>query len=72
MTCSKWGVMTTIFEPSEAVRRLNYMNDWCVVIVGRSKYSVHRHVLCHCNKYYLQETMTRRWNTGSKAHWDRT
>lgn len=33
--CNKWGVVTTIFEPpSEAVRRLMYRKDWCVVVAG--------------------------------------
>ena len=32
--CTKWGVVTTIFKPSEAVRRFLYRQDWCVVIVG--------------------------------------
>ncbi|XP_061179250.1 uncharacterized protein LOC133187875 isoform X2 [Saccostrea echinata] len=30
----KWAVLTTIFKPSEAVRRFLYMSSWCVVIVG--------------------------------------
>ena len=32
--CENWGVLTTIFEPSEAVRRMLYLTDWCLVIVG--------------------------------------
>ena len=32
--CSKWGVVTTIFPPSESVRRFLYRDDWCVVVVG--------------------------------------
>lgn len=32
--CEKWGVLTTIFKPSEAVRRMLYLRDWCLVIVG--------------------------------------
>lgn len=33
--CTKWAVVTTIFEPpSEAVRRFLYRKDWCVVVVG--------------------------------------
>ena len=31
--CKNWAVLTTIFEPTEAVRRLMY-TDWCLVIVG--------------------------------------
>ena len=32
--CTKWGVVTTIFAPSESVRRFLYRHDWCVVVVG--------------------------------------
>ena len=33
--CTKWAVVTTIFEPpSEAVRRFLYRKEWCVVVVG--------------------------------------
>ena len=33
--CKKWGVVTTIFEPSsEAVRRFLYRKQWCLVVVG--------------------------------------
>ena len=33
--CDKWAVVTTVFEPpTEAVRRLMYRNDWCVVVAG--------------------------------------
>ncbi len=33
--CKKWAVVTTIFSPpQEAVRRLLYRKEWCVVVVG--------------------------------------
>ncbi|XP_062599233.1 uncharacterized protein LOC134260708 [Saccostrea cucullata] len=32
--CKKWAVLTTIFEPSEALRRFLYLPSWCVVVVG--------------------------------------
>lgn len=35
--CENWGVMTTIFSPSEAVRRFLYLHQWCLVIVGDLK-----------------------------------
>ena len=35
-SCSKWGVLTTIFPPSEAVRRLLY-SDWCLIVIGDKK-----------------------------------
>ena len=37
LTCARWGVVTTIFEPSEAVRRWLRMEGWCLVIVGDKK-----------------------------------
>ena len=37
LTCAQWGVVTTIFEPSEAVRRWLRMEGWCLVIVGDKK-----------------------------------
>ena len=35
--CDKWGVLTTISSPTEAVRRFFYKPDWCIVVVGDSK-----------------------------------
>ena len=32
--CTKWGVITTIFPPSEALKRFTYRTDWCLVIVA--------------------------------------
>ncbi len=32
--CSKWGVLTTINEPTEAIRRFLYRKDWCIIVVG--------------------------------------
>ena len=32
--CKKWGVVTTIFPPSESVRRFLYKDDWCIVVVA--------------------------------------
>lgn len=37
-TCSKWSVVTTIFDPSEAIQdAANMGDDWCIVIVGDRK-----------------------------------
>ena len=36
-SCERWGVMTTIFEPSEALRRWVRVEGWCLVIVGDKK-----------------------------------
>lgn len=35
--CSKWSVVTTIFEPSKPVRRQAELSDWCLVVVGDKK-----------------------------------
>jgi len=35
--CNHWSVVTTIFEPSEAVKRQAQLNNWCLVIVGDKK-----------------------------------
>jgi len=35
--CHRWGVVTTIFEPSEAIRRAVRLRNWCIVIVADEK-----------------------------------
>eukprot|EP00923_Selenidium_pygospionis_P034046 GHVN01059535.1.p1 GENE.GHVN01059535.1~~GHVN01059535.1.p1 ORF type:complete len:281 (+),score=14.89 GHVN01059535.1:139-981(+) len=35
--CEKWNVVTTIFAPTEAVRRASNVKDWCTVIVADTK-----------------------------------
>ena len=37
LNCEKWSVVTTIFPPSEAVRRQAHMAGWCLVVVGDRK-----------------------------------
>lgn len=32
--CERWAVLTSIFDPSDAVRQLASVGDWCVVVVG--------------------------------------
>ena len=32
--CKRWGVVTTIFEPSEAVRRQVRLEGWCLVVIA--------------------------------------
>jgi len=32
--CAQWGVLSTVFEPSEAVHRWVRVKGWCLVIVG--------------------------------------
>ena len=36
-SCERWGVMTTIFKPSETLRRWVRVEGWCLVIVGDRK-----------------------------------
>ena len=35
--CQRWAVLTTIFEPTEAVRRQVRLRDWCLVVVTDKK-----------------------------------
>lgn len=35
--CKNWNVVTTIFEPSEAVCRASVVKNWCTVIVADTK-----------------------------------
>jgi len=35
--CVKWGVVTTIFSPTDAVRAVANLDDWCLVIVADNK-----------------------------------
>ena len=35
--CERWAVLTTTWEPSEAVRRQVKLHNWCLVIVGDTK-----------------------------------
>ena len=37
LKCDRWSVVTTIFEPSEAVKKQALMNGWCLVVVGDQK-----------------------------------
>ena len=35
--CKRWAVVTTIFEPSEAVRRQVRLEGWCLVVIADKK-----------------------------------
>lgn len=35
--CTKWGVLTTIFEPTIAVKRVADMPSWCIVVIADTK-----------------------------------
>lgn len=37
LNCKRWSVVTTIFKPSEAVKKQALMTDWCLVVVGDLK-----------------------------------
>ena len=37
LTCTNWAVVTTINEPTEAVRKQISLPNWCVVVVGDKK-----------------------------------
>jgi len=35
--CSKWGVVTTIFDPTLAIKRMASLPSWCLVVVADTK-----------------------------------
>ncbi|CAJ1936581.1 unnamed protein product [Cylindrotheca closterium] len=35
--CTKWGVVTTIFDPTEAISRVSNLPEWCLVVVADTK-----------------------------------
>ncbi|CAJ1967234.1 unnamed protein product [Cylindrotheca closterium] len=35
--CIKWGVVTTIFDPTEAISRVSNLPEWCLVVVADTK-----------------------------------
>ena len=35
--CNKWGVVTTIFDPTDAIQRAASLPGWCLVIVADTK-----------------------------------
>eukprot|EP01047_Picozoa_sp_COSAG01_P009031 COSAG01_NODE_365_length_18082_cov_9.136518_13_plen_608_part_00 len=37
VNCTQWAVITTIFGPTELVKQLLQLPDWCVVVVGDKK-----------------------------------
>jgi hypothetical protein len=37
LKCERWGVVTTIFEPSDAVKKQAHVPGWCLVVVGDRK-----------------------------------
>ena len=37
ISCTKWNVVTTIFEPTESVKRASNVKGWCTVIVADTK-----------------------------------
>lgn len=37
LKCERWSVVTTIFEPSNAVKKQAHMAGWCLVVVGDLK-----------------------------------
>ena len=37
LSCQQWAVVTTIFVPSDSVRKVAENPNWCLVIVGDKK-----------------------------------
>ena len=67
--CTKWNVVTTVFEPSEAVRRASTVRDWCTVIVADtqtpSNYMEQLEIVTNTtNVVFLSVDEQRKWATG--------
>ena len=43
-SCTHWVVVTTIYEPSEAVRRAAHWEDWCTVVIADVTTPVDYHI----------------------------
>jgi len=62
LLCEKWSVVTTIFEPSDAVKKQALLPNWCLVVVGDKKGPLSYDIETKPNSYMflnasLQETM---------------
>jgi len=62
LLCEKWSVVTTIFEPSDAVKKQALLPDWCLVVVGDKKGPISYDIQTEANSYMflnssLQGTM---------------
>lgn len=54
LTCTKWSVVTTIFDPSPAIlRQTSLGSDWCTVVIGDKKSPPHFRVEGQ-NVFYLE------------------
>jgi hypothetical protein len=58
INCTKWNVVTTIYGPTEAVRRASNVRDWCTVIVADTKTPLN----------YMEELMKINANTDTKTN----
>ena len=62
LLCEKWSVVTTIFEPSDAVKKQALLPNWCLVVVGDKKGPLSYDIETKPNSYMflnasMQETM---------------
>lgn len=55
LNCNKWGVLTTIKLPSEAVRQFLFLSKWCLVVVGDRKTPNEYHIFSSrpANMYFI-------------------
>lgn len=53
LKCAAWGVLTSIFEPSEAVRQFLFLNNWCLVVVGDKASPVNYQIFSSRSKNFI-------------------
>jgi hypothetical protein len=75
LKCEYWSVVTTIFEPSDAILKQAELNGWCLVVVGdRKTPSPYNVPTAHDNFVYLsaekQESMAAEFPLSTALPWN--
>jgi hypothetical protein len=75
LKCDYWSVVTTIFEPSDAILKQAELNGWCLVVVGdRKTPSPYNVPTTHDNFVYLsaekQESMAAEFPLSEVLPWN--
>ena len=57
VSCPLWAVVTTIFEPSDSVRKVAQNRSWCLVIVGDMKTPSRENYLTNLGPFNKESTV---------------
>lgn len=67
-TCERWAVLTSVFEPTEAVNQLAELSEWCVVVVGDKNGEYYQYVFwVQSNVIDLSSHRSEKWTLPSLA-----